>query len=110
MKLQIIIKSVLMFILLGCLLRMPYSYYQITRFACFAGFAAIAYMDYGIKRYDGLVIGIAGAVLFNPLFKVTFKRHVWQTIDTSIAIVLFLWIIIDIIIVLNKKYHEEKRS
>lgn len=67
-----------------------------VRFTCFAGFAGIAYMDYKIYRFDGIIIGTAGAILFNPFYKVVFKRDAWQTIDLVLGCLLILWIIIDI--------------
>lgn len=72
--LRILIKIIMIAVFLGCLARMPYSYYQLTRFVALAGFVVIAVLDYRDKRYAGLVLAVMGIVLFNPFFKATFKR------------------------------------
>jgi uncharacterized protein DUF6804 len=74
---------------------MPYSYYQMVRFVSFVGFAALAYLDFKDKRYLFVLLSAAGVILFNPLFKVTFKRPVWQDIDEAIAYILVVWILIE---------------
>jgi len=94
--LKIIIKVILMAVFIGCLARMPYSYYQLTRFVALAGFVVLAVMDYQDKKYAGLVLAVMGIVLFNPFFKATFKRAVWQVIDMWLIGILAVWVTVEI--------------
>ena len=94
---RVLIKLFLIVVFLDCLARMPYSYYQLTRFVALAGFVALGVMDYRDKRYVGMVLAGMGVVLFNPFFKATFKRGVWQVIDVWIVGVLMVWTIGEII-------------
>ena len=94
---RIAIKLLLIVVFLGCLARMPYSYYQLTRFMALAGFVVLGVMDYKDKRYAGVVLAAIGVVLFNPFFKATFKRDVWQVIDVWIAGILVVWVVVEMI-------------
>ena len=94
---RILIKLLLIGVFLGCLARMPYSYYQLTRFVALAGFVVLFVLDYRDKRYVGAVLSGMGVVLFNPFFKATFKREVWQVIDVWMAGVLLVWVVVELI-------------
>jgi len=101
---KIIIKLLLALLLFGCLLKMPYGYYQFVRLAAFAGFIAIAYVEYKENRIITVVLSVLCAILFNPIVKIYLKKDTWQLIDESIAIGLTAWIVIDLIIyLLNKR-------
>jgi hypothetical protein len=88
-NISIIIRLVLALILFGCLLKMPYGYFQFVRVACFVGFMWLAY-EY--KTITISLIGCVGAaILFNPIFKIYFTRSVWNTIDVIVAVLLIIW-------------------
>ncbi len=61
------------------------------RFVSLAGFAIICYLDYKKGYFLCLLISIPGIVLFNPFFKITFKKEIWQAIDEAIAYLLIVW-------------------
>ena len=91
------IKVVLAFLLLGCLLKMPYGYFQFIRLAGCAGFAYLAYTELERKSlYTGIPC-IGAAILLNPVIKVHFPRETWNFIDMILGVLLLLWVIIDII-------------
>ena len=103
MDIKVIIKVMLIALLLGCLLKMPYGYYQFVRLVACIGFGSLVYYEYEAKHYFQVVFCIAAALLFNPLRPVYFKRDIWQIIDELIAMLLVIWVLIDIVMYLVKK-------
>lgn len=91
------IKIILVMLLLGCLLKMPYGYYQYVRLITCFGFAWLTYTEYIKKRNYLAVICTLVAVLFNPVFKVHFERGIWNAIDIAIAVALIIWVVIDLL-------------
>lgn len=91
---------------------MQYGYFQFVRIASSIGFIWLAY-QYKEKPLF-LITCIAGAILFNPIFKISFPRKTWNRIDVIIAIGLILWTIIELILLAAEKKkivlekHEEK--
>lgn len=105
-----IIKALLAAILLGCLLKMPYGYYQFVRLAGCAGFAYLAYQEFEFKRaFTGILCAIA-AILFNPIIKIHFKRQVWNNIDLVLAAGLIIWIVIDLVYLFHGSRKERKKT
>lgn len=96
-----IIKVILAIILLGCLLKMPYGYYQFVRLAASIGFIWLAYQYRQTLLL--LLTSIACAILFNPIYKVSFPRKTWNKLDTIIAAGLIIWVIIELIYLAIKK-------
>lgn len=90
----IVIKILLSIVLLVCLLKMPYGYYQFVRIAACFGFAFLAFKEFQKENVLLGMLCVGVAILFNPILKIYFKRSVWQTIDLSFAIVLFIWAIL----------------
>ncbi len=103
-----VIKIILIAMFTGCLYKMPYSYYQMNRFVALVGFSILAYRDYMRKYYLSLFISIPCVVLFNPFFKVTFKRDIWQEIDLILICILILWIVIEWVYLLYEKGKAKK--
>ena len=88
-----IIKLVIAVLLLLCLADMPYGFYQLVRFAAMAAFGYLAY-DYFQQKRDGLgVVFVLLALLFQPFFKVSLGRAVWNCVDIVVAIGLFYLIV-----------------
>jgi hypothetical protein len=81
-----LIKITLVVLLLLCLLRMPYGYYQFFRFAAIIGFAILAYYEYERKNIPLVIVFVGLALLFQPLVKVPLGRQVWSIIDVIIAV------------------------
>jgi hypothetical protein len=79
------IKIVLAILLLLCLADMPYGYYQFVRFVAMVDFAVLAYFAYK-QGGSEMIILIALAVLFQPLFKIALGRTMWNIVDVVVAI------------------------
>lgn len=99
---KIMIKSLLAILLFVCLLKTPYGYYQFVRIAGFSGFAYLAYNEFTKSRSITGLLCTASAILFNPVFKIYFKRDVWNTIDAILAVSLLIWVVIEVIYLHNE--------
>ncbi|MVX35182.1 MULTISPECIES: DUF6804 family protein [Myroides] len=96
-----VIKLVLAIMLLFCLLQMPYGYYSLLRFACFAGFGFLAYLAKKKDNDTEMFIFGALALLFQPFFKIALGRALWNIVDIIVSISL-------IYSILNHKEPKEK--
>lgn len=76
-------KIVLALLLFICLLDMPYGYYQLVRFLGLVGFSAFAY--YSNNRTE-TIIYISLALLFQPLFKISLGRELWNVVDIIVGV------------------------
>lgn len=83
-----IIKIVLIILLIGCLFKMPYNYFEIVRFLGMVGFTILGYKAYKVKNETFMVIWFASAILINPLFKIALGRTVWNVVDVIWVIIL----------------------
>lgn len=112
---EIIAKLIIAGLLIGCLFKMPYGYYQFMRIAVCGLFIWLAYIEYKKAVIITAVLSGLCAVLFNPIAKVYLHKKQWQSIDKGFVIVLMIWIIIDVILIarnwkLNKTLELAKRS
>lgn len=85
-----IIKIILAILLLGCLLDMPYGYYQLVRFCGMIGFGFLAYQSSQAQQRTQMLLYGALALLFQPFFKIALGRGLWNIIDVIVAIVLII--------------------
>lgn len=85
MTLTNIIKTALAILLLLCLLKMPYGYYQLVRFLALVGFGFLAYQAYQQENIAGAFVLIALAMLFQPFFKIALGREIWNIVDIGVA-------------------------
>ena len=106
---KILIKITLLLLLLNCLAKMPYGYYQFMRIAGCIGFAYLAYVEFESKRTVIALLNIICAILLNPIIKIHFDRHTWNTIDIIIAIYLLICLIIDLYLQYGKSNKKEDR-
>lgn len=83
--------AVLFFI---CLLDMPYGYYQFVRFLALIGFAFLAYVANEHDHQTEMIIYIALTLLFQPIFKISLGRELWNVVDVVVGIGLILSIFI----------------
>jgi hypothetical protein len=85
---QIIIKIILLILFLLCLLKMPYGYYQATRFIGTVGFLLLAYFNYETNKNlnSTVIIYLALALLFQPFIKVALGRTMWNIVDVVVSI------------------------
>ncbi len=81
-----IVKVILALMLLLCLAKMPYGYYQFVRFGALVGFALLAYNSYekGLTNYMIIFIGLG--LLFQPFIKIALGRELWNIVDVIVAI------------------------
>ena len=82
-------------LLLLCLAKMPYGYYNVTRFAAMVVFAYMAYL-YAEEKKQGLMVTFGAlALLFQPFVKIAIGRTMWNLVDVAVAILLITLTIID---------------
>lgn len=84
-----VIKIILAVLLFGCILSMPYGYFQLVRFLTAIGLIYLAIKE--SNRGNLNIIYVILALLFQPLFKISLGRELWNIVD----VILGLWLIID---------------
>lgn len=84
------IKIILAILLFLCLAKMSYGYYQLVRFLALLGFAILAFQSHKRENQNEMIIYIALALLFQPLFKISLGRELWNTVDVIVGIGLLL--------------------
>lgn len=82
------IKIILSILLLLCLFDMPYGFYQLIRFVALVGFSVLA-NQYRENKIMMLVF-ISLALLFQPFFKISLGRTLWNIVDVLVAIFLLI--------------------
>lgn len=87
------IKLILALLFFICLLDMPYGFYEFVRFSALLGFAILAYQASEKENKTEMIIYIGLAVLFQPIFKISFGRTLWNTIDVFVGLYLIASII-----------------
>ena len=67
---------------------MPYGYYQFVRFLALIGFSILAYLNY--IKYNQIMFVVFGAlaILFQPFFKISLGRDLWNVIDVIVGLFL----------------------
>jgi hypothetical protein len=85
-----IIKIVLAILFFLCLVDMPYGFYQFVRFAGLIGFAILAYQANQQGRQTEMIIYGGLALLFQPFFKISLGRQMWNVVDVVIGIGLLI--------------------
>jgi hypothetical protein len=88
------IKIVLVILCLLCLADMPYGFYQLVRFFALIGFGFLAFEAYKRSEQNTTFIYLALAILFQPIFKISLGRQVWNIVDVIVAIGLVLTLFI----------------
>ncbi len=83
-----IILTALAVLLLLCLVKMPYGFYQIVRFLAFAGFGYLSYLEYKGKNIDRMVLFVVLALLFQPFLPLSLGRVIWNIVDVVVAVYL----------------------
>ncbi len=93
-NLTTIIKVVLAGLFFLCLLDMPYGFYQFVRFVGLIGFVILAYQANEQGKQVEMIIYGALAILFQPFFKISLGREIWNIVDVivGIGLILSIWI------------------
>ena len=84
------IKIVLAVLFFLCLADMPYGFYQFVRFAGLIGFAILAYQANQQGRQTEMLIYGGLALLFQPFFKISLGRQMWNVVDVVVGIGLLI--------------------
>lgn len=86
--------SIIKFILAGlfflCLLDMSYGFYQFVRFVGLIGFVILSYQANEQRKEVEIFIYGALAILFQPFFKITLGREIWNIVDVVVGIGLLI--------------------
>lgn len=85
-RMEKIIKIGLAVLMFGCLLNMPYGYYQLVRFIALIGFGVLAYQANQQSRQAEMFIYGALALLFQPFFKIALGRELWNIVDVIVGV------------------------
>lgn len=85
-----IIKAGLSILLFLCLADMPYGYFQFVRWAALVGFALLAFDASDKNRQQEMIVYIGLALLFQPIFKITLGRFLWNIVDVIVGVGLLL--------------------
>ncbi len=75
-------------LLLICLFDMPYGFYALVRFVAMAAFAYLSYRHFKAEQEGLGFLFAALAVLFQPFFKITLGRTLWNVVDVAAAAML----------------------
>lgn len=88
------IKIILAILFFICLADLPYGYYQFVRFVALIGFAILAYLANEMQNKTEMIIYICLAILFQPLFKISLGRELWNIVDvlTGVGLIVSLFI------------------
>ena len=65
---------------------MPYGYFQFVRFAAAAFFAYAAYEENESGRKELVIVFVVLAILFQPFFKITLGRTLWNIVDVVVGL------------------------
>lgn len=90
-----LLKVILAVLLLGCLLKWSYGYYEFVRFVGMIGFGILAYSAYTKSNQLFLLLWGSSAVLINPIFKISLGRELWNIIDVIWALILIISIVLE---------------
>ncbi len=84
-----VVKIILSILLFGCLLEMPYGYFQLVRFLCLVGFCFLAY--HSLQTNQILFVSyVCLAILFQPFVKISLGRELWNIVDVIVAVALII--------------------
>jgi len=77
-------------VLLLCLAPMPYGYFMLVRFVMMVACGWMAYQYYMRQKEVAMWVFITIAMLFQPFYKISLGRSIWNVIDVVVAIFLIL--------------------
>ena len=90
MQINKLIKLVLAILLFLCLLDMPYGFYQLVRFLAVLGFGYLGYQASQKNNIQAVFVYIALVLLFQPFFKISLGRAIWNIVDVLVAVSLMV--------------------
>jgi hypothetical protein len=81
-----------------------------VKLTALVSFCCLAYFYFQWNDYFDFGISCIGIGLFNPIYKLHFKKDTWQQIDIWVAIICGVWIIYDLIKISLILRNEKARS
>lgn len=93
--LKISVKIILAVLLVLCLFKMPYGYFQLIRFIGMASFIWFAYLDNEKIDKSLVILWICSAILINPIIKISLGKSIWNIVDILWALILLATLIKD---------------
>ncbi|MBS1572369.1 MAG: hypothetical protein JST62_08270 [Bacteroidetes bacterium] len=84
------IKIILAILLFACLLDMPYGFFQWVRFVALVGFGVLVYQANQQGKQTEMIVFGALALLFQPFFKISLGRELWNVVDVIVGIGLLI--------------------
>ena len=88
MNIKSIIKAITAVLFLGCLLKMPYGYFQFVRFFGMSIFIWLSCAESKNTDKTFYIFCALSAILINPFIKVALDRTIWNIIDVTWSIIL----------------------
>jgi len=64
---------------------LPYGYFQLVRFIAMIGFGVLTFKEYDRENKQLAFIYGALAILFQPIFKISLGRDIWNIVDVVVA-------------------------
>ncbi len=65
---------------------MPYGYYELVRFISMIGFGYLSLKAYDSKDFTLAFLYVALALLFQPIFKISLGRDIWNVVDVIVSL------------------------
>ena len=96
----IIIRVIIILMLFGCLLDMPYAYYQLLRSMVCGSCIFFVFNEYENDRVYKIIPLIFLAILFNPIAPIQSFTQ-WKVVDITLACIFIIWVVVDIIFILK---------
>ena len=93
-RMERVIKIILIILLFSCLADMPYGFYQFVRFSGLIGFAILSYQASQKENQIEMGIYAALALLFQPFFKISLGRELWNIVDVLVSIGLIITLLL----------------
>jgi hypothetical protein len=81
-----ILKVIFAILLFGCLADMSYGYFQFVRFAGMGLFAFLAFKEFEQGNQNLAFVYVLLAILFQPFFKISLGRELWNVVDVIVGI------------------------
>jgi len=94
-----LIKLIAAIILFICIFDIQYWFYDIVRTLALIGFGFLAYDARNKKKNIEVIIFLALAILFQPIFKIHLTKTIWIVVDVVVGI----WLIASLFINERKK-------
>ena len=91
----VLIKIAIVILLFLCLLEMPYGFYKFVRFIALIGFGILAFRANEENKNTEMIINGGLALLFQPFFKISLGREMWNIVDVIVGIGLIASLLIN---------------